>query len=500
MSRDWPLLLEFLKEELDYKVYEAEPTLGYKLFYIDLSSWKLRLSHRTPVVWVKPSDLADTSPQHLIQSLQDVIRERSLRRRTTLILLDGDSQPYYRYSSSPIYNLVVIGAAEQTKILESRRPSGELLDLISAQTPLANLAPYETSSPVVGSRFFGREYEISKILGNPDTNYAILGIRRIGKTSLLQEIKRLLQEERNSPPIVYLDCSDLNSTYDYVREVVRKLHPKELTRLHLQEYAFFFPNFLERMKRKFDSKIIFLLDEIDNLLVKQRGDWELFKMLRASANKGACQYIMAGFREALKDLYLLDGPLFKSAQEIRLNEFTKQQARDLIVTPMENLGVHFKNRNEIVSRIYEETAGHPNLIQYYCLVLLKCLDQTCRREISPDSLIDVYMDEGFKSHLLISFMQNTHNREKALVYALLRGSEESWGRGFSQADMDAALRTQALILPQNDIDEMCNVLILAGILHRKGKYYSFTSPVFAKVLQQTHNLDYLLKKIKEEGV
>jgi hypothetical protein len=277
--------------------------------------------------------------------------------------------------------------------------------------------------------------------------------------------------------------------------------PSRSTRaMDLQKYAFFFPNFLERMRRKYRGKIIFLLDEIDNLLIMQRGSWELFRMLRASANKGACQYVMAGFRELLKELYLLDAPFYKSAQEVRLNEFTRRQAHDLIVIPMENLGVRFKNKNEVVGRIYEETAGHPNLIQYYCMLLLRGLDQTGEREISPDRLIDVYVDEGFKSHLLTSFIQNTQNREKALVYALLGGSGESRLRGFSQAYIDAALRKRGIVMPQNDIGEACSALILAGILYRKGKDYSFTSPVFARVLQQTHDLKYLLGKVKEEGI
>jgi hypothetical protein len=56
------------------------------------------------------------------------------------------------------------------------------------------------------------------------------------------------------------------------------------------------------------------------------------------------------------------------------------------------------------------------------------------------------------------------------------------------------------MLSQNDIDEACNVLTLAGIFHRKGRDYSFTSPVFAKVLQESYDLDYLLGKIKEEGL
>jgi hypothetical protein len=495
-----PPLLRHLSEELGYPVQRQKPVLGHELFAIDLSSWKLRLSNRTPVIWAQKSELEASSPQHLAQSLTDVVRERNLSRQITIVLVDGDASPLFRYLSGPLNSFVLLGAAEQEKVLDSRRPSGELLDLISAQVPISSLAPYETRAPVTGSRFFGREYEVSRVLRSPDTNHAILGIRRIGKTSLLRETQRIFEEQDEGASVVYLDCSDLLTTEDFVREAVRKLNPRELPRLHMQQYVFFFPDFLERMARAHKRKITFFLDEIDNLVIMQRGNRELFRMLRASSNKGACRYIMAGFREVMREQYLLDSPFYNFAQEIRLNEFTRRQAHDLIITPMENLRVRFRNREEVVGRIYEETAGHPNLIQYYCTILLRRLDQTGEREINLESLIDVYADEGFRSHLLTSFMQNTENREKALVYAVLASSEETHGRGFSHPFIDAALRRRGIILPQDTIDEACNVLTLAGILYHKGKEYFFASPVFTKVLRQSYDLEYLFRKVKEEGL
>lgn len=500
MQKDWPKLLRLLNEEMGYAVREGNPALGYELFYIDLSSWKLRLSNRTPVIWVKYQDLDGVPSQHVMQSLEDVVRERGLSRQIVLVFLDGNSSPLFRHKSNLITNLVLVGAEEQKKVLQSRRPSGELLDMISAQVPISHLSPYETRAPVTGSRFFGREHEISRILANPDTNHAILGIRRIGKTSLLRETERILKEREAAARVVYLECSDLLSADDYIREVVRKLNPRELPRLHMQKYVFFFPNFLERMSKVFKQKIIFLLDEIDNLVIMQRGDWELFRMLRASSNKGACQYIIAGFREAMREQYMLDSPFYNFAQELRLNEFTRQQARELIVTPMENLRVRFRNEEEVVKRIYEETAGQPNLIQYYCLILLRRLDQTGEREIGPESLIDVYSDEGFTSHLLTSFIQNTENREKALVYAILMSAEAAGSKGFSQEEIDAVLRRGGISMQQKDIDEACNVLTLAGVIRRKGKTFYFSSPVFTKVLQQSYDLNYLFRKVKQEGV
>jgi hypothetical protein len=253
------------------------------------------------------------------------------------------------------------------------------------------------------------------------------------------------------------------------------------------------------MSKQFKSKIVFLLDEIDNLVIMQRGDWDLFRMLRASSNKGACQYIIAGFREAMREQYLLDSPFYNFAQELRLSEFTRQQAKELIVIPMQNLRVRFQHEDEVVNRIYEETAGHPNLIQYYCMILLRRLDETGLREINIDSLIDVYNDEGFTSHLLTSFMQNTQNREKALIYAILLSAEDAGKKGFGLEEIDTLLRKDGIILQPSSIDEACNILSLAGILKRKGREYYFTSPVFTRVINQTYDLDYLFRKVVEEG-
>lgn len=244
MQKDWPRLLRLLHEELGYTVNEGSPTLGYELFTVDLSSWKLRLSNSTPVIWVKTKDLDGVSSAHVMQSLADVVRERNLGRQIVLVLVDGNSFPLFRHKTGLGTHFVLIGAEEQKNVAQSRRPSGELLDLISAQVPISSLSPYETRAPVTGSRFFGREQEIARILANPDTNHAILGIRRIGKTSLLREIERLLIERETAARVVYLECSDLLCTDDYIREVVRKLNPRELPRLQMQKYVFFFPNFL----------------------------------------------------------------------------------------------------------------------------------------------------------------------------------------------------------------------------------------------------------------
>ncbi|GAG39228.1 unnamed protein product, partial [marine sediment metagenome] len=113
MGKDWPPVLRLFHEELGYTVRTGKPSLGYQLFYIDLSSWKLRLSNNTPVIWVETKDMDGVSSQHMIQSLGDVLRERNLTRQIVLVLVDGNSFPLFRYKTNLNQNLVLIGAEEQ---------------------------------------------------------------------------------------------------------------------------------------------------------------------------------------------------------------------------------------------------------------------------------------------------------------------------------------------------------------------------------------------------
>ena len=93
---------------------------------------------------------------------------------------------------------MIFDAQAQARIDNSDLPSVDRLTTLFNQVPRAQLAPYETTKPVTGGQFFGRRSDINKVLQHPQTNYLFVGIRRIGKTSLLKEIQRRM--DRIDPP------------------------------------------------------------------------------------------------------------------------------------------------------------------------------------------------------------------------------------------------------------------------------------------------------------
>lgn len=505
MPKERPALLQFLEEELNMRVRAHDQTMGADTFLVDLSALRLTFSDRSPVLWIRAETARKLGPHETVNLIRDVVRSKRWHHRTPLTLLDDELTPYECFIRRGD-NLAFVDAGAQRAVLESpalgRSPTHRLLDTICAQLPISVLAPYEITSPVSDSRFFGREFEIRKLLLKTDSDFAISGIRRIGKTSLLGEVRKRLekreQEGRSRQAgqgLVFLDCSGVRSYQEFIQEIVRQLEPRELARLHLQDYAFFFPNFLKRMSRRWHGRIPIFLDEVDELLVMDT-DRQLLKMLRAASNEGWCRLIMAGFRHLQQAMNDLDSPLHNLAQTLRLTEFSSKEATELITVPLVNLRVRFEHQAQIVNRIYTESAGQPNIIQHYCLIIVNELDRSGERTVSERMLARVYDNPDFRNRLLTTFITNTDRLEKIIVYSLL--DRPSPPDRFGLPEIDAALKKAGFKPPLRELEQACDNLELAGVLFRNQRQYSFATHVFPAMLQRYHNVGYLLQRIKED--
>jgi hypothetical protein len=494
-----------MDETLGLRARLHDEVLGFHLYLMDLSGWKLRFSDRSPVIWVSQSDLAALSAHELAQSLAEALRARSLEDRYPILLVEGPGAELQSRLKTALVPASVLDVDGQAAVRDSRRPSGELLERVSCQFDLGSLAPYETSKPVTGSRFFGREVEVRRIHQSPESNIAIIGIRRIGKTSLMREVERQLRDQAlesgddaAQDRIQFMDCSALSSPEDFVREVVRRLRAQELSRLSNRQYPIYFPDFLKRMAQRTGGRLVFFLDEFDKVLAWHHKDDFLLNALRASSIAGDTRFIVGGFRDVMRASSDLNSPLYNFARPLLLKEFSREQTAIMVLGPLESLGVRFERRNEVVNRIYDETAGQPNLIQFYCSILVEELDRASSRTISPESLFPVYDNEVFRAFVLSTFMDNTTNLEKAIVFAILAvlGPEGA----FSLEDVDEVLQEHGLQMPLSDLDHACQNLTLAGTFAARGRQYRFATPVFPRMLAESYDVSFLFRKVRQEGI
>ena len=247
---------------------------------------------------------------------------------------------------------------------------------------------YVYNEPVQTSEmFYGRRQEIEGILkgfgeGN-GSSYALVGGRKMGKTSMLLEIERQINalpvEQNTSPKLVpiYLDLVSVQPQKpgDFFQPIIAQLNAKfpdiQNLRMETDDEANginkVFDDFTTQIKRVVDKmrdiRIVILADEVEFLLDH---DWahaltgKLRNLISIHELKQNVVITMTGVTNLYQELKEQKGsPLANVMDKIILNVFDEEEARKLIDEPTNGL-LPPKLRDEIV----RETGGHPFLIQY----------------------------------------------------------------------------------------------------------------------------------------
>ena len=497
--------LEFLQRLRDLKI-RVSPVSGmgaaeYGLFLVDLSGWRLRFSEHTPMIWVRAESAKQLTGRDLDGRLRELVKLRGWARYECIIVLEGDgrelrAQIAQRYSD----RFIIVDTDDQRKILDASAFESEkaFLHLVCKQVPLSNLAPYEMSAPVEGSRFFGREREISRVLGKLETTFAITGIRRIGKTSLLKEIKRRMIDQGEDPQrIVWMDCSNISSLRSFAQEIVMQLHFRELDLLKgRRQQLFTLSDFLKRMSKMYGGQITIFLDEVDKLLSGPREVRDILSTLRASVHTGDCRCIAAGFQTLMNALSDSKSPFYRGFEPLPLGTFSERETENLVLGPMKSLGVQFENEQSIVTRIQDDTRGHPHLVQYYCSELINQLERNETLTVKLSDLSAIYVSNGLKEETYNDFRDNLLSQDKLLVYVLLLSFPDT-KETFTQEEMFGSLRRQGIGLSNEEIDRTCDRLVLAGVFIRDGNKYGFALPILSAILRKNYNLVHLLSVAKK---
>jgi hypothetical protein len=500
-----PAALRTISERLNFQTRGLCKVGRFETYKVDLSEWSLSLPDANPCIWVQASDLETLSPPELADSLKDVVRKCGWQNSTILVFVDGQVETLRTHLPAALPTFVILNAEQQARIQKADSPARMMLDILLNQMPRSQLAPYETHKPVIGSQFFGRQSEINKVLQHPTKSYLFMGIRRIGKTSLLKEIQRRM--DYSDPPHdhqirrLYIDCTVINSEEEFLRTLTYQLARDELK--FLMGRATKSKRYQRMMFDRFASlhggPITFLIDELDRLLPRANNDWHLFDVLRATANEGKACFIMAGFRQAMEAARNQHAPLFNWADPIHLGRLQRSDVKYMVLVPMERLRINIQNPEGVVNRINRETAGLPNYVQFYCKTLLERLDEEGRDSLIEDDLRAIYESHEFRDFVLDTFMSNSEPLERALVYALVAEDHTpTERRTFSQRAMDSFLKRRKLSLTLEQLDRACRSLEVAGVFNQVGSDFEFAIPLFQKMLHQTRDVEFLFDKTREE--
>lgn len=382
-------------------VLTAQPTTGRRiqvqaqvLSELPIQEWDLHLNGKVLNVadadWLRDPEgmalnteieLPGFGSFSLVLKAKDALGRPVENLRTIVLPMPFWYQPWFRYCLVMVPLLLAI-----LYILSwfARRRSARL----------KNFNPYIAGSPVREKEmFYGRDQLLARIQGLVHKNcFMIHGERRIGKTSLLLQLKTNLEHSESSDYAFFPAFVDLQGIRE--EELFHHLMGEILAQAadwpietHDFDFRDDFENYQNRqfsrdMKRVIGRLrettpkhvvVVLLVDEVD--VLNEFGD-KTNQKLRGIFMKEYAEFlscVMAGIH--LKKEWESSGsPWYNFFEEIPIDSIDERAAKKLILRPVRGI---FKYQAEAVAQILRASGGHPYLIQKLCVSLV---DESLRQK------------------------------------------------------------------------------------------------------------------------
>ena len=256
-------------------------------------------------------------------------------------------------------------------------------------------------------QFYGRRREIAKIFSRVGASrpqsISIVGDRRIGKSSLLNqiyhpEVRSQFIDQQHKYVFLFIDLQQRRhiAPDDLFQDVFAQLADA----LGEEAVAGLAPSFdgmrkvLARL-RGADKRLVILFDEFDAVTTNRRFDLDFYSFLRALANNYDVAYVTSSNRD-LQELchtaMIADSPFFNIFTNVYLRAFSQAEARQLVAEPSAAAGVPL----EPYARDILDVAGYfPFFLQIACSSYFDALVEGAGAENRlRQAAEDLFLDEA----------------------------------------------------------------------------------------------------------
>ena len=384
--------------------------------------------------------------------------------------------------------------------------------------PRQPVNPYIAGSPITGTEmFYGREDVFSFIRRNliglhRDTPLVLVGQRRTGKTSVLYQLHRHLDDLDPSYRCIFIDLHGLNLDgmgnllLGIANAISRGLRRDHQLAVEVPERAAFLADPLPTFEAVFLDRVWSALGEEDHLVLMMdevvrldeeveagRLDREIFDYLRhLMQHHPRLNFIFSlgsGLEEMKKDYALL----FGVALHQRISFLEPTAARKLITQPARD---HYQVAPQAVERILQITSGHP----YYTQLVCHCLFDLWSH--SPKPVLDVAdVDAILPEAIELGSANLTYVWEDSTPgeQALMTGMAAAAQRGPSQVTLDQvrdAWRTVTVSLPDRELAWALRSLTSRDVV-AGSQACSFTVDLQRLWLEKHRRLDWVKEELAE---
>lgn len=493
-------LVDLFCQILSFEV-KNRPEDRRTFFTINMNS--LNLNGLDEVLLFMPSreELSDLD----IQYYQDEILRQDRPATASFIICVKKSEKIQELMQKRFLGIVLIEEDSLKRLALSTRPIQVFKnEILLKQVKPSLISNYKTEGPVTIT-FFGRQDEIGRIIQTRERNFAIVGSRKIGKTSLLFKVKENLPSttapiymdleaplKQNYQTFLALLTDELQQLYSWLTDV-----PANLDGLR---------QIIRQFTQQTQKMPFFILDEIDTLLEYDVAhDYELIKTFRALSHENRCQVIFSGYEVLFHETYRLNSPFYNFCQIIQLDRLKEKDALDLITSPMESIGIKYQNPEDR-RLILQQSSCHPNLLQFICKQLVEKIDEHDTEEERRmifrediEEMLQSYEYENYIIHDFYSFLTADINPIEKLIVLLPLAAEPSLEE-FTSSDLKKLFNELNFGLSTGELTQhLANLKLRYFLNEKRGGKFHFALPLFPEILKRRKTIGDLIQEVKQDA-
>jgi hypothetical protein len=451
------------------------------------------------------------------EDLRDLIDDMGASNRFGLFITLKDPQETRSLVDETLRSmcdLIVLGKEDIARIVRIRDHRRALMESILNQVDLTVVSPFVTAGPVPENMFFGRENEIRTIVQTIQNNsMAIVGGRRIGKTSTLQKVEKLLSRSSNGYRILYMNCQDISNYEEFFRSINVDWQPSapidDFSPISFKEYII--------RLRVGKEPVVVILDETDRILQYDvDNDEKLFKVFRGLSEEGHCQFLFSGERILSMQMRDSRSPLFNFCNILPLRYLEPKDAEQLITQPMALMNVELQRPSELIEQIINVSSCHPRMVQYICHQLIQRISQEGTRIVRLDDLHEVTTSGTFYNVYIETIWAQARPLERLITLIILQRQDQTEREmsasdktaviveGLTSTEIRQELNNLGIKLKARQVNMAMDNLQLYAIVERKANRYRFIPQAFPRFLKEVKDIpetvELLVEQFEDEGI
>jgi hypothetical protein len=424
---------------------------------------------------------------------------------------------------------IVIDEVLLLHLISARENYLELLFTCAA--PFGWMQPYTTKPGMIPPEmFFGREDEMARIVERGSGGCLVYGGRQLGKSALLNHVRRLHHRPDDGQIALYLDIKPIGDAAipatSVWSEVSSALQRERINQEHSADALVVEAKIREWLKARPDRRILLMLDEADRFLRAENSagypNLQRLKSLMETTN-WRFKAVFAGLHNVLRMAQAPNSPLVHLGDPICIGPMNstprnKAEARRLAVAPMRSAGFDY-NPPSLAWDMLARVNHYPSLVQVFCKSVIEAIGMHSRSsleagprwKLSRDVLFEGSVARGIADEIKKRFQWTLDLDPRyeliAKCMALHRlespdGHEAILRRGLAVEDIERKIAiwwpASMQRMRRGDLEEILDEMVNLGVLARYAKSrFGLRSAHVAQMLGQSDEIARSIISVSE---